>query len=69
MRTPPDNPQLIWRKASRSSATGNDCVEIASTHHGVAIRDSKNPNGPKLTLSRSQWRGIAAHITADELKP
>jgi hypothetical protein len=36
----------IWRKSSRSS-TGPDCVELANTG---AIRDSKNPNGPVLTV-------------------
>jgi uncharacterized protein DUF397 len=34
-----------WRKAQRSNDT-NQCVEVASTTHGVALRDSKNPQGP-----------------------
>ncbi|WP_409472416.1 DUF397 domain-containing protein [Streptomyces sp. HC307] len=42
---------LAWRKSSRSSDQGGDCVEIAETPHTtLAIRDSKNPAGPILTL-------------------
>lgn len=37
-----------WRKSSFSN-TGNGCVEIA--HTLSAVRDSKNPEGPRLTLN------------------
>jgi hypothetical protein len=36
-----------WRKSSFSD-TGNGCVEIACTLG--AVRDSKNPAGPQLTV-------------------
>lgn len=36
-----------WRKSSFSD-TGNGCVEIA--HTLGAIRDSKNPEGPVLSV-------------------
>ncbi|MDG9713311.1 DUF397 domain-containing protein [Streptomyces sp. DH10] len=41
-----------WRKSSYSGDQGGSCVEIAETAHTtvVAIRDSKNPAGPILTL-------------------
>lgn len=35
-----------WRKSSRSASQG--CVELAHTFG--AVRDSKNPGGPKLTV-------------------
>ncbi|MCX4822772.1 DUF397 domain-containing protein [Streptomyces sp. NBC_01142] len=41
-----------WRKSSYSSDQGGDCVEIAEAPHTVAVRDSKNPVGPALTVSR-----------------
>ncbi|WP_369246267.1 DUF397 domain-containing protein [Streptomyces sp. R41] len=42
---------LAWRKSSYSGDQGGDCVEIAETPHTtIAIRDSKNPAGPILTL-------------------
>jgi len=36
-----------WRKSSFSD-TGNGCVEIACTLG--AVRDSKNPDGPRLII-------------------
>ncbi|CAM4017869.1 DUF397 domain-containing protein [Kibdelosporangium persicum] len=38
--------ELAWRKSSRSG-TQTNCVELAATG---AVRDSKNPNGPILTV-------------------
>ncbi|MFJ9378802.1 DUF397 domain-containing protein [Streptomyces sp. NPDC101455] len=44
---------LAWRKSSYSSDQGGQCVEIAETPcptSSLAIRDSKTPAGPILTL-------------------
>ncbi|MGW3560206.1 DUF397 domain-containing protein [Streptomyces sp. NPDC000963] len=35
-----------WRKSSYSSDTGGQCVEVADLTAHVAVRDSKNPEGP-----------------------
>ena len=42
-----------WRKSSYSSDQGGDCVEVAEVtrHATVAVRDSKAPAGPILTLA------------------
>ncbi|TYB46447.1 DUF397 domain-containing protein [Actinomadura chibensis] len=40
-----------WRKASRSTSNGGACVELARINDFIAIRDSKNPNGPKIVLT------------------
>ena len=43
--------EMQWRKSSYSSDQGGQCLEVAETPHTtVAIRDSKNPAGPMLTL-------------------
>lgn len=46
---------MTWRKASRSNATGGSCVEAAPTTRTVAIRDSKNPDAPRLAVSSKAW--------------
>ncbi|WP_418956778.1 DUF397 domain-containing protein [Streptomyces tritici] len=38
-----------WRKSSHSAE--GDCVEVADLAPHVAVRDSKNPDGPVLTLA------------------
>ncbi|SDQ11557.1 DUF397 domain-containing protein [Actinopolyspora saharensis] len=43
-----------WRKSSRSMNQGA-CVEVAFGGEGVSVRDSKEPFGPVLTVSRGQW--------------
>ncbi|MDX3133846.1 DUF397 domain-containing protein [Streptomyces europaeiscabiei] len=43
---------LAWRKSSHSGDQGGECVEITETPcPTIAIRDSKNPTGPQLTLA------------------
>ncbi|MBE1489013.1 DUF397 domain-containing protein [Plantactinospora soyae] len=45
-----------WRKSTRSGGNGGDCVEIADNLPDVvAVRDSKDPLGPALTLAPSNW--------------
>ncbi|WVG01992.1 DUF397 domain-containing protein [Streptomyces iakyrus] len=42
---------MQWRKSSYSSDQGGQCLEVAETPEAtIAIRDSKNPAGPILTL-------------------
>jgi hypothetical protein len=36
-----------WRKSSFSGGDNGDCIELG---HTGSVRDSKNPNGPRLTL-------------------
>ena len=58
----PHEPALNWRKASRSSGGGNECVEVADLEPGTAVRDSKNPTGPKLSFSREEWAAFSARV-------
>lgn len=51
-----------WRKSSRSGNGGN-CVEVADNLPDIiAIRDSKNPDGPALVFTRSRWQTFLAGI-------
>jgi len=41
------------RKSSRSGSNGGACVEVArNLPRIVAVRDSKNPHGPVLIISK-----------------
>jgi hypothetical protein len=52
-----------WRKSSRSNGSGGNCVEIADNLPGiVAVRDSKNPDGPALAFSRDRWNAFLGNI-------
>ncbi|MGW5635653.1 DUF397 domain-containing protein [Streptomyces sp. NPDC003832] len=44
-----------WRKSSHSSSGDGDCVEVAHTPATIHVRDSKNPQGPRLALAPASW--------------
>jgi hypothetical protein len=44
----------MWRTSSHSGG-GNDCVEVAIKPHETAVRDSKNPAGPRLRFTATEW--------------
>lgn len=48
---------LDWRKATRSIGNGA-CVEVAPADGMVAMRDSKNPDGPILTYTADEWNAF-----------
>ncbi|MBA9001570.1 DUF397 domain-containing protein [Thermomonospora cellulosilytica] len=62
MHASPDLPNVTWRKSSKSTATGNECVELAAFAHAIAIRDSKDPNGPRLTLPPVAFQRLTDEI-------
>jgi hypothetical protein len=56
---------LSWRKSSYSGNGGGNCVEVARNIPGiVAVRDSKDPHGPVLTLGAGVWRGFVDDVEA-----
>ncbi|MEU8262966.1 DUF397 domain-containing protein [Micromonospora sp. NPDC048999] len=53
-----------WRKSTRSGAQGN-CVEVADNLPGVvAVRDSKDPQGPALAFTPAAWSTFVAFAKA-----
>jgi hypothetical protein len=55
---------LRWRKSSYSGNGGN-CVEVARGRPGmVAVRDSKNPDGPVLGFTANEWERFIFRLRA-----
>ena len=61
-----DTSRVRWRKSSHSGANGGACVEVGTVSRVVAVRDSKDPDGPKLTFSPAEWRAFVAGVKAGE---
>ncbi|MBB4920378.1 DUF397 domain-containing protein [Streptosporangium saharense] len=58
----PDLSAAKFRKSSRSDQSGN-CVEVATNLPGlVAVRDSKDPSGPTLAFTPTQWRSFIGRV-------
>ncbi|MEV6811636.1 DUF397 domain-containing protein [Micromonospora sp. NPDC051296] len=52
-----------WRKSSRSSGNGGNCVEVADNVPGVVgVRDSKDPTGPALAFAPAAWRAFITEV-------
>ena len=47
-----------WRRSSRCAA--DSCVEVSLAGDRVALRDSKDGNGPVLEFDRSEWAEFLA---------
>jgi hypothetical protein len=59
-----------WRKSSYSGNGGVDCVEVArDLPRTVAVRDSKDPHGPVLTMEPAGWRDFIAEVKAGRHDP
>ncbi|MFG2085481.1 MULTISPECIES: DUF397 domain-containing protein [unclassified Spirillospora] len=56
-----------WRKASRSSSTGGDCVEVASLNTVIGVRDSKAPGAGHLALSPEGFARLVTAVKRGEL--
>ncbi len=54
-----------WKKSTRSGNT--NCVEVADEPDGSRlVRDSKDPNGPTLRFTPSEWTAFIGGVKAGE---
>lgn len=57
---------VTWWKSSYSD-TGAQCVECGIVDdQTIAVRDSKNPNGPALLLTREQHAGLVSAVASGQ---
>jgi hypothetical protein len=53
----------VWRKSTRSGGSGGNCVEVADNLPDVvAVRDSKDPHGPVLTVAPGAWTAFLGEV-------
>ncbi|MEU8921881.1 DUF397 domain-containing protein [Kitasatospora sp. NPDC048545] len=63
----PESGARGWYKSSYS-AQANECVEARqSVLNGMAVRDSKDPNGPILRFTAEAWAAFVGGVKAGEL--
>ncbi|MFD5566542.1 DUF397 domain-containing protein [Streptomyces cadmiisoli] len=55
---------LVWRKSSYSSDQGGECVEIAEAPVLVAVRDSKTPTGPVMSVAPAAFTAFVSWASA-----
>lgn len=58
MLTIPDD---AWYTSSRTSGASN-CVEVAHGPGWTAVRDSKNPTGSMLVVTKREWQTFITAI-------
>jgi Domain of unknown function (DUF397) len=60
----PDLPHTAWRKSSYSNMNG--CVEVAFLGRAVAVRDSKDAEGPILWFDAEEWAAFLGGVRDGE---
>jgi Domain of unknown function (DUF397) len=58
---------LTWAKASRCDSGA--CVEVALTEAAVGVRDSTDPDGPKLWFGSTSWAAFIQDIREGQVGP
>lgn len=67
----PTEPQIDlsrahWYKSSHSNGGEGGCVEVARNLPGVvAVRDSKDSDGPKLVFAPASWRRFLGDVKGE----
>lgn len=55
-----------FTKSSWSKNNPKTCVEVARKTEGVAVRDSKNPDGSTLFFSNEEWDAFVKGVKDNE---
>jgi hypothetical protein len=57
-----DSVVSLWRKSSYSNGMGGECVELAALPGRIFVRDSKDPDGPRLGLTVMAARDLMRQL-------
>jgi uncharacterized protein DUF397 len=57
-----DLSRATWQTSTYSN-NGGACIQVASSASGVvAVRDSKDPDGPALAFTPGQWMAFTSTV-------
>lgn len=62
---------VAWRKSSYSTDNAGACVEVGIASEAAPtylVRDSKDPEGPKLAFGTGQWGAFVTGIKGGEFR-
>ena len=61
-----DISEAVWRKSQASTSEGQ-CVMVATNLPGhILVKDSKNPQGPVLDFTPTEWSAFLTGATNGE---
>jgi hypothetical protein len=63
-----DQEDIHWIKSSYSGGSGTECVEVAASAIDVAVRDSKDPHGPRIALRAPVWGDFVSALRHGRLR-
>ena len=55
------NARPLWRKSTFSNGSSS-CIETATVPGAVAVRDSKDPVGPRLAIPAERWQAFTRRL-------
>ncbi|WP_333744792.1 DUF397 domain-containing protein [Streptomyces ardesiacus] len=58
---------VCWIKASRSDGV-NECIEVAEVGENIAVRNSRDPQGPALVFTRGELSAFADGVRKGEFR-
>jgi hypothetical protein len=53
---------MDWRKSTHSGANGGDCVETASDHGLIVVRDTTDRGGSTLSVPTGAWMAFLSAV-------
>jgi hypothetical protein len=60
-----DLSRALWQRSSQDGAAEN-CVEVAFIDDAIAVRDSRDPDGPALIYTRDEWDAFIGGVKDGE---
>jgi hypothetical protein len=53
---------VAWRTSSFSGDNGGACVEVGAAGPAVAVRDTKDQDGPQLAFVPATWKAFTNQL-------